>query len=180
LDLQNKILKDDIEIYHRRFYEERDYRKDCRLVFMKRITPVNRLNRGKRFHKKIQDEWKKEAEGSVKSERFCVKPSGRKGRMDIHVEVGDKDRLVSCVEIKNTDWDLITEKRIRAYVNRQAGQVWDYIESELERRKDVSPGIIFPKKPKSKRKLILIEKMFDERGIPVVWMNESIEERKKR
>jgi len=46
--------------------------------------------------------------------------------------------------------------------------------------KEVSPGIIFPKMPKSKVRLILIEKLFEERGIPVVWMNENVEERKER
>lgn len=83
-------------------------------------------------------------------------------------------------EIKNTNWDRIDEKRIRANVNKQASQVWDYIESELKKGRDVSPGIIFPKKPKSMQKLNLIETLFEEKGIPVVWMNESNKERGKR
>jgi adenylate kinase family enzyme len=58
--------------------------------------------------------------------------------------------------------------------------VWDCIETELQRRKEVSLGIIFTRMPKSKSILILIEKLFEERGIPVVWMNENVEERKER
>jgi hypothetical protein len=129
---------------------------------------------------KIQSEWKKEAQGYIKKEKRCIKPSGRRGRIDIHAQDDENKKLVACVEIKNTNWDKIDKKRISGYVNRQANQVWDYIESELERGKEVSPGIIFPRMPRSKSRLILIEKLFDERGIPVVWMNESIEERKNR
>jgi hypothetical protein len=134
-----------------------------------------RLKKGRQFHKKIQKSWGKDAQGKVKPEKPCVKPSGKKGRMDIHVEVQNEAKLVSCVEIKNTNWDQIEEKRIRVYVNKHISQVWDYIESELERGKEVSPGIIFPKRPKSKEKMVLIENLFEEAGIPVVWDDETIE-----
>ena len=78
-----------------------------------------RLRKGNIFHKKIQKSWGKEAQGKVKPERPCVKPSGKKGRMDIHVEFEDEDKLVSCVEIKNTDWNRMTEQSIRRNVKRQ-------------------------------------------------------------
>jgi len=61
--------------------------------------------------------------------------------------------LVSCVEIKASNWDRMTEQSIRRNVKRQISQVWDYIESELEKGKEISSGIIFPKRPKSKKKL---------------------------
>jgi hypothetical protein len=116
----------------------------------------------------------------LKKEKGCIKPNGRRGRIDIHAQDDKDKKLVACVEIKNKNWDKIDKKRISAYVNRQVNQVWDYIESELEKGKEVSPGIIFPKIPISKARFILIEKLFDERGIPVVWMNENVEERKER
>lgn len=146
----------------------------------KEIHSLSRLRKGRKFHLKIQSEWKKEAQGDIKKEKGCIKPSGRRGRIDIHAQDNEDKKLVACVEIKNTNWDIIDKKRIAGYVKRQANQVWDYIESELEKGKEVSPGIIFPRIPRSKKRLVLIEKLFDERGIPVVWMNESIEERKNR
>jgi hypothetical protein len=144
---------------------------------MKRTMRVKRLIRGNKFHKRIQGEWKKEAQGEIMKEKGCLKPSGRRGRIDIYAQDNEDKKLVACVEIKNTNWDKIDKKRITAYVNRQANQVWDYIESELENGKEVSPGIIFPGMPRSKSRLVLIEKLFDDRGIPVVWMNENVEER---
>jgi hypothetical protein len=147
---------------------------------MEKEDKVGRLRKGRRFHKKVQDDWKRNAKGIIKAEKYCIKPSGKKGRMDIHVEVQDEAKLVSCVEIKSTNWDRMTETSIERKVKKQINQVCDYIESELKKEKDVSPGIIFPKKPKSMQKLNLIETLFEEKGIPVVWMNESIKERGKR
>jgi len=46
--------------------------------------------------------------------------------------------------------------------------------------KDVSPGIIFTKRPKEQERMKLIEKIFEQEGIPVVWQDETIEERKAR
>jgi hypothetical protein len=116
-------------------------------------------------------------QGKVKPEKPCIKLSGKKGRMDIHVEVKEENKLVSCVEVKNTDWNRMTEQSIRRNVKRQINQVWNYIDSELTRGKEISPGIIFPKKPRGKSKLNLVERLFEEKGIPVVWNDESIKER---
>ena len=40
--------------------------------------------------------------------------------------------------------------------------------------------MIFPERPKEKIRMRLIEDMFEEEGIPVVWQDETIEERKTR
>ena len=144
------------------------------------MNSIRRLRKGYKFHLKIQNEWKREAHGEIEKEKRCIKPNGRRGRIDIHAQDNEDNKLVACVEVKNTNWDKIDNKSIAAYVNRQANQEWDYIESELEKGKKVSPGIIFPRTPRSKSRLVLIDKLFDKRGIPVVWMNESFEERKRR
>lgn len=146
----------------------------------KTLLSLVRFRKGRKFHLKIQSEWKKEAQGDIKKEKGCIKPSGRRGRIDIHAQDNEDKKLVACVEIKNTNWDKIDKKRIRAYVNKQANQVWDYIESQLKQDKDVSPGIIFPKRPKNPVRLKLVEALFDDRGIPVVWQDESKEDRKTR
>jgi len=147
---------------------------------LKKQSQLDRLKRGIVFHRKVQFNWKRESEGISTAEKQCNKPSGKKGRIDIHVKFDEGDRLTSCIEIKNTDWDRIIESRIQTNVRKQANQLWDYIESELIKKNDVSPGIVFPKKPKTVQKLKLIEALFEERGISVVWINESILDRRKR
>jgi len=137
-----------------------------------------RLRKGKDFHRKIQQEWHKDAEGDVEAEKWMIKPSKRKGRIDIFAKSDDK--LVAIVEIKGSNWDAMTPTAMRKNVMRQANQIWDYIESQLELGKEVSPGVIFPKRPKKPDRMNLIEQLFNERGIQVVWENESIEEPKAR
>ena len=61
---------------------------------------------------------------------------------------------------------------------RQIKGIWDYIESQLKDEKEVSPGVIFVRRPGDKERMKLIEDMFEDEGIPVVWQDESIEERK--
>ena len=114
---------------------------------------MERLKRGREIHSKIQSEWEKNAEGIKKIEKPCIKLSGRQGRMDIHVQDEDEKKLVACVEIKASDWDAMTDKAVIRNVRRQIQQVWDYIESELDRGKEVSPGIIFPKRTKNKKRM---------------------------
>jgi hypothetical protein len=145
------------------------------------MTPSDepkRLREGKEVHKKIQKEWHKGAEGSIVSEKTMTKLSGRKGRMDIFV-TSDKT-LVAVAEIKCSDWDAMTLTAVRQNVRRQAHQIWDYIESQLEQSKDVSPGVIFPKLPKDIDRMKLVEQLFSEEGITVVWENETTIERKAR
>ena len=141
-----------------------------------------RFVQGKQFHKNLQRDWENganRAQGKrMTHEEEIIKPSGRKGRIDIFVDADDN--LMAIVEVKSTDWNRMTLEAVRRNVRRQANQIWDYIESQLEQGKDVSPGIIFPERPKSQERLELIEALFDERGIPVVWQDESIEERKAR
>jgi hypothetical protein len=136
------------------------------------------LRRGKEFHRKIQKEWFNNAEGEVTTEKSTIKPSGRKGRVDVFVR--SDETLVAIAEIKASDWDAMTMTAVRRNVKRQARQIWDYIESRLGLGKDVSPGVIFPKRPKKHDRVNLIEQLFGEEGIPVVWEDESIAERKAR
>ena len=136
------------------------------------------LRDGKEFHKRIQEGWHKSAEGPIISEKVVTKPSGRKGRMDIFV--ASDETLVAVVEIKCSKWDRMTLAAVRRNVKRQARQIWDYIESQLDLRKDVSPGVIFPKLPKSTLRMKLIERLFNEKGIAVVWEDATAFKRKAR
>ena len=146
---------------------------------MSKNSEPKSLRRGKEFHKEIQKEWLDTAEGNnVISEKPMTKPSGRKGRMDIFVK--SDETQVAIAEIKNSDWNAMTSTAVRRNAKRQARQIWDYIESQLEMGKEVSPGVIFTKRPKDPDRINLIEQLFDEKGISVVWEDESIAERKAR
>ena len=41
---------------------------------MPKTKEPSQLARGKKFHKLIQDEWEREAEGKIKPERHIIKP----------------------------------------------------------------------------------------------------------
>ena len=137
-----------------------------------------RLRQGKEFHKKIQKEWLNSATGEVILEKYITKPSGRKGRMDIFVRSDGK--LVAIAEIKASDWDSMSSVAVRRNVRRQVRQIWNYIKSQLKLGKEISPGILFPKRPKDINRMKLIDHLFDEEGIPVVWEDETIAEVKAR
>ena len=74
----------------------------------------------------------------------------------------------------------MTIKAIKRNVTHQAKQVQDYIDSQRMDNKDISPGIIFPKRLKSEHKLNLIEKLFEDHLVSVAWEEEVINERRKR
>lgn len=137
-----------------------------------------RLRKGRAFHGEVQAEWQRTADGDVTSEKGIVKPSGRPGRIDIHVDV--EDGLVAVVEIKDSDWNAMSEKAVRRNIRRYAKQVWDYIDAEVGDDVSVSPGMIFPRRPSDASRLHLIEDLLLEQGIPVVWQDETIEERRLR
>ena len=141
---------------------------------------ARKIKKGKRISQKIQLIWLKDAGGDIIAERHITKPSGRRGRIDVFVDnAGDNDS-VAVLEIKYTDWDAMTPKAVRRNINRHSKQLFDYIDSQLDAGKSVSPGIIYPKQPKDSARMQFIEDLFDEMGIPVVWEDESIEESKKR
>ena len=80
------------------------------------------------------------------------------------------------VEIKASDWDRMTTEAVRRNVRRQVKQIWDYIESQLAEGKEISPGIVFPKRPKDPARQGFIEHLFAEEAITVVWEDETIDE----
>ena len=136
------------------------------------------LRQGKRFHRTVQEDWLRTAHGRVRVERGVRKPSGRHCRIDVFVD--GTDALVAIGEIKASTWDRMTTRVIRRNVLRQARQVWDYIDSQLAEGREVSPGIIFPRRPRSMRRLKLIEDVFEDRAIAVVWQDETLAQRRAR
>lgn len=138
------------------------------------------LRRGKRFHRAIQRTWLEKAEGVVVVEKAVKKKSGARGRIDVFVDSESGNNMVAIAEIKDSNWDRMTPTALRRNIARQIRQVWSYVHSHIEAGKDVSPGIIFRKRPKLDHRLELIERTFNENGIQVVWEDETIEERRAR
>jgi hypothetical protein len=136
------------------------------------------LVKGKQFHKEIQKDWTDNAEGDVFPEKHVKMSNDKNGRMDIFVQADESYVVVG--EIKNSDWDSMTPIALRRNVRRQIRQVWKYIDTQLAKGNDVTPGIIFPKRPQKIETMNKIEKKFEEEDIPVVWEDESKEERKSR
>ena len=136
-----------------------------------------RLREGKAFHKKVQAEWEANAEGKVEIEKTVKKNDGT-GRLDVFVSE-DGSEVRAIVEIKHSDWDKMTPRAVRRNVKRQARQIWRYI--ELQPTLDgICPGIVFPKRPSDPKRLELIEHLFEEEGVPVVWEDETTAGRKAR
>ena len=137
-----------------------------------------RLRGGKAFHRKVQADWKADAEGDVQIELTSKMPGKKPGRLDVFVSENGSG-LRAIVEIKDSDWDKMTPQAVRRNVKRQARQIWRYI--ELQTTIDgICPGIVFPKRPKDPERLKRIEQLFEDEGIPVVWEDESVAERKAR
>ncbi len=137
-----------------------------------------RLGRGRAFHADLQREWRHEVKEPVTAEKGIRKPSGRKGRIDVFVDDGRGS--VSVVELKDTNWNAMTLAAVKRNVGRQCRQVWSYIDSQLTEKRQVSPGIIFPKRPTDHGRLALIERLFNAKGIAVAWHDESLVACRKR
>jgi Holliday junction resolvase-like predicted endonuclease len=75
------------------------------------INEPSKLRLGKAFHNKMQMDWLETAEGKILIEKAITKPTGRKGRIDIFVDDGDK--LVAVAEVKASDWDRMTDSAVR-------------------------------------------------------------------
>ena len=155
-------------------------RPDPKLCVGTIMLEPKRLKEGKKFHKKVQSEWigDDDATGHIIIEKGIIKPSGRKGRVDVFVD--PEQPLVAIAEVKDTDWDDMTETTVRRNIRRQVRQIWDYIESQLSEEKDVCPAVIFSKKPKTEGRIEMIETLFHKEGIQVVWDDETIVECRKR
>lgn len=142
-----------------------------------------RLARGKAFHRQIQEEWLETAQGIILPEKTVQRLKGRKGRIDIFVDDDDPDeKHVAIVEIKASDWDRMKSINVRRNALRHSNQIWSYIDTQLDdlEGKTVSPGIIYQKRPTNIKRLEEIERILNNRGIQVVWHDESMEELKKR
>lgn len=135
------------------------------------------LKRGKDFHKRVQNDWEKTAQGTINREhtiilkKLSIQRKNKTGRLDIFVDdIGD---MVSVVEIKSTDWDRVKETNRKKLISSHRRQVWKYIDKYLnEDDITVCPGMIYPKSPSTPGLKEFIENEMNEHGLQVVWYDD--------
>jgi hypothetical protein len=135
---------------------------------------------GKKFGRDVYKAYKATAkEGQVDPEvRTVWGRSGVTGRIDILVRLDGNERGEVVIEVKNTNWDMMAEHRVRPNVRRHARQVWSYLAPKLD---DLEAGIsdvvflqgavIYPHRPTTDR-ADLIEEMLGEEGLSVAYDDE--------
>ncbi len=128
------------------------------------------LRRGKRLEAQEKAGWSRRKGEELLFEKRVVDPRGKRGRLDIFVR--SDDQLAAIGEVKATNWDKVRPNRVRALASRHARQVWRYIDTHLGQGLDVSPGIIYPRPPRSSRKRALVEETLNGKLIQCVWRRE--------
>jgi len=88
-----------------------------------------RLRHGRALHSRVQEEWLRDAEGSVSTEKTLRDRAGGLRRADIYVWCDDT--MVAIAEVKASDWNAMTEASLKRNIRRQVRQVWRYIDSQL-------------------------------------------------
>ena len=141
------------------------------------MAEPEQLRRGKEFHRRVQADWLRTAEGAVLTERSIVISKGphadprRRGRVDILVD--ELDGHVAVVEIKSTDWDAIKPANRRKVLGAHRRQTWRYIEKYLDvDAVDVSAGIVYPRVPVTPGLLETVEGYLNDYGLQVVWYDD--------
>lgn len=135
------------------------------------------LLRGKRFHKRVQRDWQRTAQGAVRVEHGILVLSRhegrlrqRRGRLDLFV--GDIGDLVAVVEIKSTSWERIKPANRKSLLASHSRQVWRYVDRYLDAdRIAVCPGIIYPRPPRDLALRVQVETYLNDRGLQVTWYN---------
>ena len=133
------------------------------------------LSEGKRFHKLVQEHWRKTNQGGLFLKEKILSTdnkihSSSKKRMDILIT--DMDNMVAILEIKNTNWDRIHSNNIKRNLNRHQNQLYKYIDEYINSSISVCPGIIYPKRP-FKELTQFIEEYHEKNGIVVVWFEDE-------
>jgi len=125
------------------------------------------LRRGKNFEAREKSGWIRCVGERLIFEKRVIDLRAKRGRLDIFVQSDSK--MIGIGEVKATDWDNIRMGRVRALALRHVRQTWHYIEAHLKDRLDVSPGIIYPRAPRSVQKKALVERTLNEQMIQCVW-----------
>ena len=68
----------------------------------------------------------------------------------------------------------MTHPNVVRNAKRQIRQIWSYVCAKLDLYgQQVCPGVIFPRPPQDAERIALIESLFNDEGIQVVWHDET-------
>lgn len=122
-----------------------------------------RLRRGKGAHNALQAAWPE-----TRKEAPCITDRGRKGRVDVLIDMADQG--VGLVEIKDTDWDAMSPTRVRPNALRHARQVLGYVDHFLASvRGGVCAAVTYTQRPTTPGRAVIVEAILNDRLIQVGW-----------
>ena len=100
---------------------------------------VERLTAGQAFHRTVQSAFLAGLAGaSGFRERQWQLIRGRRGRVDLAVEVDGDEQMLVIIEIKGTDWDAIPADRVMRNLRRHLRQLQAYLDTAIE---DMEAGL---------------------------------------
>ena len=147
-----------------------------------------RIKQGRKFEAWEREQWNNELNSARKTE-VGTKWKGKAGRIDIRLQLeeddGGRDTVV-IAETKATNWDKIKEHRVRLTATKHVNQIWRYINDVIKPRKEDHPNIkeedlielrataavVYPAPPTIPGRKEMIEEIFEEWAIQVVWREE--------
>jgi hypothetical protein len=100
--------------------------------------------------------------------------AGRRGRVDLAVEVDSSEQMLVVIEIKETDWDKIAPDRVIRNLRRHLRQLQSYLDRATE---EMEPGdwagimgaLLYRARPASTEIMKTIEAVAAEQGIILAW-----------
>ena len=130
-----------------------------------------KFQRGRKYEALEKSEWVN-LDGNCEAyfEKSVPLISGRGGRIDVLID--EKNGNYTIIEIKSTNWEKIMPHRIRPNVLRHIQQIigyWDYFDGN---NKPVCLAICYPSAPKQISTRRIIEEIFLNKGIQIVWTKE--------
>jgi len=94
---------------------------------------VERLTAGQAFHRTVQSAFLAGLAGAPGfRERQWRLIRGRRGRVDLAVEVDGDEQMLVIIEIKGTDWDAIPADRVMRNLRRHLRQLQAYLDTAIE------------------------------------------------
>ena len=149
-----------------------------------------RIRQGRKFEAWEREQWNNKL-NSAKETEVWTKWQGKGGRIDIRLQLEEDDEgrdTVIIVETKATNWDKIKDHRVGLTARKHVKQIWRYIEDVLEPRKEdhpditeealiklkfrATPAVVYPASPTTPGRKEMIEEIFEEECIQVVWREE--------
>jgi hypothetical protein len=132
---------------------------------------VERLTAGQAFHRTVQSAFLAGLAGaSGFRERQWQLIRGRRGRVDLAVEVDGDEQMLVIIEIKGTDWDAIPADRVMRNLRRHLRQLQAYLDTAVEdmeagRWEGIVGALLHPGLPASAGTLAKIEAVAGEHAV---------------